>query len=302
MSNHSHAASHGPAGHGAAPARPSLTWFHGEWIDGKTPILHGDSQAMWLGQLVFDGARSFDGLAPDLDLHCRRAVASAKAFGFNPTKTAEEIEALAREGIRKFPKGTALYVRPMFWANDGFVSPDPESTDFALAIQDMPMPGVQGFSATVSPLRRPTPESAPTMAKAACLYPNSGRALMEARARGFDNAVMRDAIGNVAEFATANLMAVKDGKVFTPMPNGAFLYGITLQRVITLLRQDGFTVEERRVTVEDLAEADEIFNTGNYGKVMPVTRFEDRNLQPGPVFSRAHSLYFDWAKTTPAIW
>lgn len=301
MSHHSQHTPHGaPDGHATGEAK-SLTWFRGGWVDGRTPILHGDSQAMWLGQLIFDGARAFNGYAPDLDLHCRRAVASALAFGFKPTKTAEEIEALAREGIRKFPRDAALYIRPMFWADDGFVSPDPDSTDFALAIKEMPMPGVQGFSATLSPLRRPTPDSAPTMAKAACLYPNSGRALMEARARGFDNAVMRDAIGNIAEFATANLMAVKDGTVFTPAANGSFLYGITLQRVIGLLRADGFTVEERRVTPDDLSSADEIFNTGNYGKVMPLTRYEDRDLQPGPVFARARQLYFDWAGTTEPV-
>jgi branched-chain amino acid aminotransferase len=279
------------------------TWFRGSWLaDGRAPILNGDSHGMWLGQLVFDGARAFDGLAPDLDLHCQRVVASARAFGLKPALEPARILELAREGITRFPKGTALYIRPMFWADDGFVAPDPETTDFALVVKEMPMPGDGGFSACLSELRRPTPESAPTMAKAACLYPNSGRALMQARARGFDNAVMRDAIGNVAEFATANLMFARDGKVITPVANGSFLYGITLQRVIDLLRADGVTVEERRVRPEELLEADEIFNTGNYGKVMPVTRYEDRTLQPGPIFRQAKTLYFDWARAQgPAV-
>jgi branched-chain amino acid aminotransferase len=136
---------------------------------------------------------------------------------------------------------------------------------------------------------------APTDAKASCLYPNAGRAIAEARARGFDNAVMLDPMGNVAEFATANLFIVKDGVAVTPAPNGCFLNGITRQRVIKLLREKGQEVVEGRVTPQDLMEADEIFNTGNYGKVMPVIKYEDRELQPGPVYRMARELYWEFS-------
>lgn len=277
----------------------AITWYDGQWLDGDTPIVSGESVGLWLGQSVFDGARYFDGVAPDLDLHCARAVASARALGYDPSKTPEEIFRLVWEGIARFPADTALYIRPMFWANGGFVAPDPDTTDFALTLSPMPMPGNRGFAACLSDLRRPAPDMAPTDAKAACLYPNSGRALADARRKGFDNAVMRDALGNVAEFTTANLLMVKDGTVATPAANGAFLFGITLKRVIGLLEGAGYAVRQRRITPRDLAEADEIFSTGNYGKVMPVTRYETREMQPGPVFSRAHELYFDWARSTP---
>jgi branched-chain amino acid aminotransferase len=135
----------------------------------------------------------------------------------------------------------------------------------------------------------------PTDAKAGCLYPNNGRAITEARARGFDNALVRDMLGNVAETGTSNVFMVRDGVVFTPMPNGSFLNGITRQRVIALLRENGIEVRETVLSVADFFDADEIFSTGNYSKVTPVTRIEDRALQPGPIHNKARKLYWDWA-------
>src|SRR5690606_25174509 len=121
----------------------------------------------------------------------------------------------------------------------------PETTEFALSIWEAPLPSPNGFSACLSSVRRPSPDSAPTEAKAACLYPMNVRADAEARRRGFDTAVVLDQAGNVAEFAMANLFIVRDGIVATPVHNGTFLNGITRQRVIALLRGAGVTVEER---------------------------------------------------------
>ena len=282
------------AGHGAG-AISALTYVNGEWLEGNPGLIGPMSHAMWLASLVFDGARAFEGVAPDLGPHCARSVRSALAMGLKPMLTAGEIEELCWDGIRRFPREMALYIRPMFWAEDGFVAPDPDSTRFALTIHEAPMPPASGFTACLSTRRRPTPASAPTEAKAACLYPNAGLALKEARERGFDNAIMLDPIGNVAEFATANLFIAKDGAAHTPVPNGTFLNGITRQRVIGLLRDAGVPVYERTLTVQDVMEADEVFSTGNYAKVVPVTRFEDRDLQPGPVAQRARALYWEFA-------
>jgi branched-chain amino acid aminotransferase len=99
----------------------------------------------------------------------------------------------------------------------------------------------------------------------------------------------------VAEFATANLFMVREGVVSTPAVNGTFLNGVTRQRVLALLRLDGFVVLERDIEPEDLLDADEIFSTGNHQKVMPVRRFEDRELIYGPVARRARALYWDYA-------
>lgn len=276
----------------------SWTYFDGQWLDGNPPLLGPLTHATWLSSIVFDGARAFEGVAPDLDLHCERTVASCRTFNLKPTLTAEEIFELAWDGIGKFPEGAELYIRPMFWAEDGWVSPDPESTRFALLVYDEPMPEPTGFTACLSTRRRPAPDQAPTDAKASCLYPNAARALQEAAARGYDNAVVRDPIGNVAEFATANLFIAKDGVAITPVPNGTFLNGVTRQRVIGLLRDDGVEVVERTVGVEELDDADEIFSTGNHAKVLPITRYEGRDLQPGPVAKRARELYWQFARST----
>jgi branched-chain amino acid aminotransferase len=273
----------------------AFTFFEGAWHEGNPKIMGPMTHAPWLGSCVFDGARAFEGVAPDLDLHCQRVVRSAESFGLKILKSAGEIEELIRDGIAKFPKGTPLYLRPMFWAEDGFVDVDPETTQFSVSVYDSPLPEPKGFSVTLSPFRRPSYEFAPTDAKAACHYPNSARVMREARTRGFDNAVMLDAVGSVSELATANIWYAKDGEAHTPTPNGTFLNGITRQRIIKLLRNAGVTVHERAIPWRDFVEADEVFSTGNYAKVMPITRIESRDLQPGPICKKARELYWAYA-------
>ncbi len=272
-----------------------ITFIDGEWIEGNPMIMGPMTHGAWMASTVFDGARAFEGVAPDLDRHCGRLIASAEIFGLKAVKSAGEVLEIAREGISRFPNDAELYVRPMFWAETGFVSADPESTRFCCSVYRSPLPQPSSMSVCISPFRRPLPTMAPTLAKAACLYPNCGRALRDAAAKGFDNAVILDGIGNVAELATANLWYAKDGAAHTPVANGTFLNGITKQRTVHLLREAGVTVHERAITVEELLDADEIFTSGNYGKVMPITRIEDRDLQPGPVYSQARKSYWDWA-------
>ncbi len=187
-----------------APRSTTWTYVDGQWLPGNPPLIGPTSHAMWLASTVFDGARWFDGVAPDLDLHCQRVNRSAINMGMKPTMTAEEIEALALEGVNKFDGKTEIYIKPMYWAEHGspgsVVAPDANSTRFALCLFEAPMNAGASLTLTVSPLRRPSPETAMTDAKAGSLYPNSGRAILEARARGFDNALMCDMNGNVAEF------------------------------------------------------------------------------------------------------
>jgi branched-chain amino acid aminotransferase len=153
----------------------------------------------------------------------------------------------------------------------------------------------KGFSVTLSPFRRPSIETMPVDAKAGCLYPNNSQALFEAHERGFDNAIVCDMLGNVAELATLNIFMVKEGVVFTPIANGTFLAGITRQRVIGLLRGAGVTVLEKTLRYQDFEKANEIFATGNYSKVVPVTRISDRSLPFGPIYTKARQLYWEFA-------
>ncbi|CAH2598590.1 Branched-chain amino acid aminotransferase [Rhodovastum atsumiense] len=276
-------------------------WLDGAWTETPPRLLGPQDHAFWLASVTFDGARAFQGCAPDLDLHCRRAVASATNLGLHPAIAAEEIERLAIEGIRRFGPEAELYIKPVFYAAGEGHFVGAAETRFVLHIFEAPLPGPAGFSATLSPLRRPAPEMAPTNAKAACLYPNSDRATREANDRGFEAAVMLDPWDNVAEFAFANLMIAKDGRVLTPAANGTFLAGITRRRVLALLNEAGIPAEEAKLTVADLQDADEIFSTGNYGKVVPCSRFEQRALNAGPIGAKARQLYFDWARTTRVI-
>ncbi|MBK9083362.1 MAG: branched-chain amino acid aminotransferase [Rhizobiales bacterium] len=276
------------------------TWLEGKWVEGNPPITGPRSHAFWLGTSVFDGARSFEGVEPDLDRHCARLNRSAEALLLKPTMKAGEIAEIAREGVKKFRPGTAIYIRPMYWGEDGGVGQvavDPESTRFLVCLYESPMPDPAkgGASVTLSPFRRPSLEVMPVNAKAGCLYPNSGRALVEARGRGFDNCIMLDMIGNVTELATANVWLAKNGVVATPAPNGAFLNGVTRQRTIALMKKAGIDVRETALSYKDFLEADEIFTTGNASKVMPITRIDARELQPGPMFRRARELYWDFA-------
>lgn len=278
----------------------SQTWTYldGDWHEGNGPVFGPRTHAVWLGSSVFDGARAFEGVMPDLDRHCARVNASALSLGLKASVDVDTMVGLAQDGAKRFAADAALYIRPMYWAEQGgfmSVPPDPDSTRFLLCLYETPMPQPSGLSITVSPYRRPTIESMPTDAKAGCLYPNNGRAITEARSRGFDNALVRDMLGNVAETATSNIFVVKDGVVMTPAPNRTFLNGITRQRAITLLREAGTEVLEVTLTVEDFLDADEVFTTGNYSKVVPITRIEDRTLQPGPVHAKARKLYWDWA-------
>lgn len=273
-------------------------WYDGQWVTEEPKLTGPMDHAFWLGSVIFDGGRSFGGVAPDLDLHCARAVRSAKAMLMKPKLSAGEIEALCREGLRRMGPDAVTYIRPMFFVRRGLgaARPDPDSTDFVLAIYDSPLPPFTGFSACLAPFRRPAPDMAPTDAKASCLYPNGARATAYAVERGFENAIVCDALGNVAEFASANVMFAKDGVVVTPAANGTFLAGITRQRVLGLLRGAGVAVEERTVRPEELDSADEIFSTGNYAKVLPCTNYNGRALQPGPFARQARDLYFAWAE------
>lgn len=274
------------------------SWIDGKWVEGNAPIMGVRTHAAWLASMVFDGARAFEGVTPDLDLHCQRINQSARNLGLAPIKAPEEIYGLAREGLKKFAPDAQLYIRPMYWAEDSGKSAvgfDPDTTQFCLTMYEAPMPGPESGAITLSPFRRPTNECAPTDAKAGCLYPNNARAGQEARSRGFDNAAVRDMLGNVVELTSANVWCVKDGVVYTPAANGTFLAGITRSRTMKLLKEHGYDVVEKAMSWKEFLEADEIFQTGNYGKVQAITRVEDRNLQPGPVGRRARELYWAFA-------
>ncbi|MGY9047498.1 aminotransferase [Puniceibacterium antarcticum] len=277
------------------------TYFQGQWHDGDIPVIRGADHGAWLGSNVFDGARYVNGLAPDLAAHCARVNRSAQALMVTPTVTREDMVRIVWDGLAAFPKEAAVYIRPMYWALDGdatAIVPLADATGFAISLEVIPMAADDATTTlTRTRFRRPVMEDAVVNAKAACLYPNNARMLAEARAKGFGNALVGDAMGNVAESATANVFMVKDGTVMTPIANGTFLSGITRARHIKNLRADGTEVVETVLTFDDFHAADEIFLSGNMHKVTPVSAFDDTQYQIGPVTRRARALYWDWARS-----
>lgn len=275
------------------------TYFDGAWHDGDIPIMLAGDHGAWLGSSVFDGARYVQGVTPDLDRHCARVNNSARAMGLTPTHSAEELVEIVHEGLKAYPADSAVYIRPMYWGIDGDVTaiiPSEEKTGFAVCLEEIPMPDPEATATlTTTSFRRPVLADSVCNAKAGCLYPNNARMLREARARGFSNALVADALGNVAETATANVFIVRDGEIQTPVPNGTFLSGITRARHIANLEAAGETVVEKTLTFDDVAAADEVFLSGNMAKVTPVSRFDDRHYQVGPVTRRVRELYWDWA-------
>jgi branched-chain amino acid aminotransferase len=277
------------------------TYFNGAWHDGDRYIMRAADHGTWLGSSVFDGARFFEGATPDLLLHCERVNNSAKAMMLDPIVTPEEMVGIIKEGLSSFDKATSVYIRPMYWALDGgesLVLPKENSTAFSICLEQIPMAAAIA-SATLSrtKFRRPVLEDNVVNAKAGCLYPNNARMLAESRSKGFTNALVADAAGNVAETATANIFMVRDGEVLTPIPNGTFLAGITRARHIQNLREYGKKVSETVLTFQDFEDADEVFMTGNMTKIMPVTAFEDKNYQVGSIAKLARELYWDWSRT-----
>jgi branched-chain amino acid aminotransferase len=279
------------------------TYFDGQWQDSDQPVIRAGDHGSWLGTTVFDGARYFDGVAPDLDKHCARVNRSAEALMITPTVDPAEMVQIIHEGLKAYPKDAAVYIRPMYWAIEGDelgIVPRPGATGFAVVLEQIPMaPADAATTLTRTRFRRPVLEDNVVNAKAGCLYPNNARMLAEARAKGFGNALVADAMGNVAETASANVFMVRDGEVFTPIPNGTFLAGITRERHMTNMARDGIKVHEAVLSFEDFHAADEVFLSGNMMKVTPVSAFDDTRYEIGengnPITRRVRELYWDWA-------
>ncbi len=203
------------------------------------------------------------------------------------------------DGLARYPMDAAVYIRPMYWALDGGelgILPKAGTTGFAISLEEIPMSDpTKTVRLTTTRFRRPVLADNVVDAKAGCLYPNNARMLLEAKSKGFDNALVADAMGNVAETATANVFIVRDGVVFTPIPNGTFLAGITRARHIKNLRAAGIEVVETVLSFDDFRRADEVFLTGNLQKITPVSAFDETRYQIGPISEKARALYWEWA-------
>ena len=280
------------------------TYFEGQWHEGNVPVMRAGDHGAWLGSTVFDGARYVEGIAPDLDKHLERVNRSAEALMITPTVGVAEMLEIVWEGLRLYPAKTPVYIRPMYWGIDSStlgILPSEEATGFAVCLEEIPIAAPDATTTlTRTRFRRPVLEDAVVNAKAGSLYPNNARMIAEAKAKGYGNALVADALGNVAESASANVFMVKDGVVFTPIANGTFLSGITRARHIANMKAAGIEVQETVLSFADFETADEVFLSGNMHKVTPVVDFDGTPYRHGPVTQWIRALYWDWAHSGAA--
>lgn len=263
------------------------------WLDGKlTPWreakIHVLTHGLHYGSCVFEGERVYDGKVFKLREHSQRLIDSASVLGMEIPFSVEQLDAatmetLAANGI------TNGYVRPVVWRGSEMMGVAAHNTRTRVAIATWTWPSyftpearMRGIRLGFAAWKRPHPETAPTQAKAAGLYMICTMSKHKAEAEGYDDALMLDWRGQVAEATGANVFFVIGNEIHTPLPD-CFLNGITRQTVIALARAKGFTVVERAILPEEMAKASECFITGTAAEITPVSEIGPYRFTPGEV-------------------
>lgn len=267
--------------------RDGVIWYDGAMVPWRDAKLHVLSHGLHYASGVFEGERSYNGHVFKLREHTDRLIASGRMLGFEIPHTAEEIDAacravLAANGL------TDGYVRPIAWRGTEQLSVSAQRTRIHLAIAAWSWPNLfgadrmAGVRLGMAPWKRPSPETAPTAAKAAGLYMIGTLSKHAAEAEGFDDALMLDWRGRVAEATGANVFFVFDGEVHTPTPD-CFLDGITRRTVMSLARRRQMKVVERAIQPEEMPRAAEVFLAGTAAEVTPVRQIGALRFTPGAV-------------------
>jgi branched-chain amino acid aminotransferase len=268
--------------------RDGVIWLDGQivpWRDARTHVL---SHALHYGSGVFEGERIYEGRVFRLAAHSARLIRSARLVDFELPWTRPEIDAATR-AVVKTNGLTSGYVRPIAWRGAETLGVSAIGTRVHLAIAPWQWTHyfsrearLRGIRLTLAGFRRPSPESAPGDSKACGLYVICTLEKDRAIRAGFDDALMLDWQGRVAEATGANIFLVIDGRLVTPSPQN-FLDGITRRAVIGLAQACGIAVQEREVWPEDLERASEVFLTGTAAEITPVREIDGRHYQVGPL-------------------
>ena len=278
--------------------RDGWIWFDGElrpWRDANIHIL---THALHYASSVFEGQRAYGGEIFKLSEHSARLRRSASILGFDLPWSADEIDAACRETL----KATNLvdgYMRPVAWRGSEQMGVAAQRTKPHLAIACWTWGAYFGDEAArkgirldISPWRRPAPYTAPTESKAAGLYMICTMAKHAAENKGYNDALMFDWRGQVAEATGANAFFVKDGAIHTPTPD-CFLDGITRRTVIDLARKRGVVVVERKIWPEELEGFEQFFLTGSAAEVTPVAEAGPWNFEVGALTLQLRQDYLD---------
>ncbi len=278
--------------------RDGVIWFDGELIPWRDAKLHVLSHALHYASAVFEGERVYNGRVYKLSEHSERLGESARQMDMKMPYTAAEIDAATREVVAA--NGIAEgYVRPVAWRGSEMMGVAAQQCATHVAIASWEWPpyfgddaGQRGIRLAFAEYRRPSPDTAPTKTKAAGLYMICTLTKHKAEAQGYDDALMLDWRGRVAESTGANFFMVQNGALHTPVPD-CFLDGITRRTVIGLAKERGIEVVERVIMPDELAQADEVFLTGTAAEVTPISEIGPHNYQVGPL---TRTLMEDYAK------
>jgi len=268
--------------------RDGKIWFDGKMIDWRDAQVHVLTHGLHYASSVFEGERSYGGTIYRAREHGERLFKSAEILGFEIPWTIEELEK-ARYDVLAANDIVDGYVRPVAWRGSEMMGVSAQHNTIHVAIAAWEWPSyftpearMRGIRLAISDWQRPSPKSAPVHAKAAGLYMICTLSKHKAEQQGFDDAMMYDHRGFLAEATGANMFLAIDGKLHTPLAD-CFLNGLTRQTVMDLASRRGIAVVERHMTDEDLAKASEVFLTGTAAEVTPVSQIGDFHFQPGNV-------------------
>ncbi|MEU5432109.1 branched-chain amino acid transaminase [Streptomyces sp. NPDC020719] len=274
--------------------RDGVIWLDGTLVPWREARLHVLSHGLHYGGGVFEGERAYGGRVFKLHEHSARLVASAREMGYELPWTAEELDDATREVVAAAALDEG-YVRPVAWRGSDTLRLVARDTSVHVAIAAWPWPrvfdgGPRGIRLRTSRRRRPAPDTAPVRAKAAALYAIGALAGQEAEQAGYDDALLLDHRGRLAEATGANLFLVIGAELHTPPPE-CVLDGITRRTVMEIARGQGLTVVERHLAPGQLARADEVFLTGTAYEVQPVAAVDDREYVVGDVTAALAKAY-----------
>ena len=269
--------------------RDGLIWLNGELIDWRDAKLHILSHALHYGSSVFEGVRCYSGNVFKLTEHSQRLIDSAALLGFEIPYSLEDINNACIETL-KANNITEGYLRPVAWRGSEMMAISAQNTTIHLSVATWEWPSyfspearMKGIRLKTGPWKRPSPETEPVHSKAAGLYMICTLSKHAVEKDGYDDALMLDWRGQIAEATGANIfLYMGDGKLHTPTPD-CFLNGITRQTVIELAKNRGIDVVERAIMPEELADASEVFLTGTAAEVTPVGEIDEHTFTPGDI-------------------
>jgi branched-chain amino acid aminotransferase len=287
--------------------RPGVIWMNGQLVPWKQATLHVLSHALHYASSVFEGERAYGGVVFKGTEHHQRLHDSGAILGFKVPYSVAEIDAAADQLIKANGLGDA-YLRPIAWRGSEMMGVSAQHTRINVAIAAWEWPSYfspelreKGIRLMWAPWRRPGPDMAPTRSKAAGLYMICTLSKHAAENQGYQDALMLDYRGLLAEATGANLFLVQDGKIHTPTPD-CFLDGITRRTVIALARRLGIEVIERHLKPEELAKTQEVFLTGTAAEVTPVGEVGEHRFVPGRVTKALMDAYAAEVRKPAAQW